>query len=47
MAVEAGAGALALTHIGRFADPVNIRAEASAIFGGPLTVPDDGARFTV
>lgn len=47
MAVEAGVGALALTHIGRFADPANIAAEAGAIFRGPLAVPDDGARFTL
>lgn len=47
MAAEAGVGALALTHVGRFADPINIRAEASALFGGPLSVPDDGARLAV
>ena len=40
MAVEAGVGALALMHIGRFADPANIQAEAAAIFPGPLTVPE-------
>lgn len=47
MAAEAGAGALALTHIGRFASPANIQAEASATFGGPVSVPDDGARYTL
>jgi len=47
MATTAGAHALALTHIGRFADPANILAEAQAGFAGPVSVPDDGARYTV
>ena len=47
MATEAGAGALALVHIGRFGNPANILAEASGSFAGPVSVPDDGARFIV
>lgn len=47
LATEAGACALALTHIGRFADPANILAEAQEGFAGPVSVPDDGARYTV
>jgi len=47
IATAAGAGALVLTHIGRFADPANILAEAQAGFAGPVSVPDDGARYTV
>ena len=45
MAVRAGAGQLACTHIGRFGDPDRILAEAAAIFKGPVTVPKDGARY--
>ena len=47
MATQAGVGALALVHIGRFGTPTNILTEASASFTGPVTVPDDGARYTV
>jgi len=47
MATAAGARALALTHIGRFADPGNILAEAQAGFAGTVSVPDDGARYIV
>ncbi len=47
MATQAGAGALELVHIGRFGNPENIRAEASAGFQGPVSVPDDGARITI
>lgn len=47
MATAAGARALALTHIGRFADPANILAEAQAGFAGQVSVPDDGARYMV
>ncbi len=43
LATEAGARALAPTHIGRFADPVNILAEAQEGFTGSVSVPDDGA----
>ncbi len=47
LATEAGAGALVLTHIGRFADPANMLAEAREGFAGPVSVPDDGARYSV
>lgn len=47
MATQAGVGALALVHIGRFGDPEHIREEASAGFQGPVSVPDDGMRYTV
>lgn len=47
LATQAGAGALALVHIGRFGSPANILAEARAHFAGPVAVPDDGARLTV
>ena len=45
LATRAGAGALALVHLARYADPANLHAEASAHFAGPVTVPDDGARY--
>lgn len=40
---EAGVGTLVLTHLraSRFADPVTLRAEAAAAFGGPVTVAED------
>jgi ribonuclease BN (tRNA processing enzyme) len=41
MAVASGAKALALTHLARFANADNLRAEAQEIFPGPVTVPDD------
>lgn len=47
LATQAGVGALALVHLARYADPANLLAEAGAVFAGPLTVPDDGARYTV
>ena len=47
MATQAGVGALALTHIGRFGNPANILAEAQAGFAGPVSVPDDGVRYAV
>jgi ribonuclease BN (tRNA processing enzyme) len=47
MATQAGAEALALVHIGRFGNPENIRAEASTGFQGPVSVPDDGTRYTI
>lgn len=45
MAMKAGARALALVHLGRSAEPETMRAEAASIFSGPVTVPDDGARY--
>ncbi len=47
LATQAGAGALALVHIGRFGDPTNILDEAREGFAGVVSVPDDGARYTV
>jgi len=47
LATRAGAGALALVHIGRFGKPDKILAEASAGFAGAVSVPDDGARLTI
>ena len=47
LATEAGAKTLVLTHIGRFANPANILAEAQEGFAGPVTVGKDGARYTV
>ncbi len=47
MATTAGVGALALAHIGRFADPANILVEATAGFAGPVTVPDDLTHYTL
>lgn len=47
MATKAGAGALALVHIGRFGNPANIHAEAADGFAGAVSVPEDGARYTV
>ena len=47
MAVRAGAGALALVHLARYANPANLLAEASEVYTGPLTVPDDGQRYAV
>lgn len=41
MAVAANARSLALVHLARYADADNLLAEARAIFGGPVTVPDD------
>lgn len=47
MAVAAGARALALTHLARYANPENLLTEARDIFPGPVIVPDDGTRLTV
>jgi len=47
LATEAGARALVLTHIGRFADPANILAEAKEGFAGSVEVGEDGARYRV
>jgi ribonuclease BN (tRNA processing enzyme) len=41
MAVAAGAKALALTHLARYANAANLLAEAQEVFSGPVTVPDD------
>ena len=45
MATGAGAGALACTHIARFANPNNILAEATAHFSGAVTIARDGDRY--
>jgi len=47
MAVAAHARALALTHLARFANPEQMLAEACEVVPGPVTVPDDGHRFTL
>jgi ribonuclease BN (tRNA processing enzyme) len=47
MATLAGAGALACTHIARFANPNNILAEATANFSGTATVANDGDRYCI
>ena len=47
LAARAGAGALALVHLARYADPANLQTEAAATFSGTLTVPDDGQRYTL
>ena len=47
MATRAGAGALACTHIARFANPNNILAEASAHFSGAVTIARDGDRYRI
>jgi ribonuclease BN (tRNA processing enzyme) len=41
MAVAAGAKALALTHLARYANAENLHTEAQEIFPGLVTVPDD------
>ena len=47
MAQRAEVGALALVHLGRFANPVNFATEASTVFTGPVTVPDDLTKYVV
>jgi ribonuclease BN (tRNA processing enzyme) len=47
MATRAGAGALACTHIARFANPANILAEAMAHFSGAVMVTRDGDRYRI
>ena len=47
MAVRAGAGQLACTHIGRFGTAERVLAEAMGVFKGVVTVPDDGGRFEI
>jgi ribonuclease BN (tRNA processing enzyme) len=47
MATRAGVGALACTHIARFANPANILEEATTHFADAVTVADDGSRYRV
>lgn len=47
MATEAGARALACTHLARFADPANILAEATEHFVGLVSVAEDGVRYRI
>ena len=45
MALQAGAKALACTHIGRFGTPAKILAEAREVFNASVTIPHDGTKF--
>lgn len=47
MAKAAGAKALLLTHLARFADPNKVLAEAKAHFFGPVALAEDGATYTL
>jgi ribonuclease BN (tRNA processing enzyme) len=47
IATRAGAGALACTHIARFADPTNILVEAKKHFVDAVTVAQDGDRYSI
>jgi ribonuclease BN (tRNA processing enzyme) len=47
MATRADAGALACTHLARFANPVNILAEAKAHFAEAVRMADDGDRYCI
>ena len=47
MANRAGAKSLALTHLLRYSTPEKMLTEARAIFGGPVTVPNDGDILTI
>ena len=47
MTTRAGAGALACTHLARFANPVNILAEAKMHFANEVTVAQDGDRYCI
>jgi ribonuclease BN (tRNA processing enzyme) len=47
MAKEAGARALALTHLARFADPKKVLAEAKAHFQGPVSLAADGKSYAI
>jgi ribonuclease BN (tRNA processing enzyme) len=47
MATRAGAGALACTHIARFANPTNILVEAKKHFVDAVTVAQDGDRYCI
>ena len=47
MGRAAGAKALALVHLARYASPAAMLEEARSAFGGPVAVPDDLARFEV
>jgi len=45
LAERAGAKALALTHLARYATPETMLEEARSRFNGPVTVPNDGDTF--
>jgi len=45
MAVQANVKALALVHIARYGTPEKMLAEASNIFKGPVTLPDDNQQY--
>ena len=47
MAEEAGAKALLLTHLARFADPAKVLAEAKAHFSGPVGLAEDGESYAL
>ena len=47
MTTRASAGALACTHLARFANPVNILAEAKMHFANVVTVARDGDRYRI
>ena len=47
MAKAAGARALALTHLARFADPKKVLAEARAHFSGPVSLAADGKSYAI
>lgn len=47
MAAAAGARALALVHLARYANAENLLAEAREVFPGPVTVPDDCTTLAV
>ena len=47
MAKAAGAKALLLTHLARFADPRKVLAEAKAHFRGPTALAEDGATYSL
>ena len=47
MAAAAGAKALALTHLARYANPEHMAAEAREVFPGPVAVPDDCVTLSV
>lgn len=45
MAVQANVKALALVHSARYGTPEKMLAEASSIFSGPVTMPDDNQHY--
>jgi ribonuclease BN (tRNA processing enzyme) len=47
MTTRASAGALVCTHLARFANPVNILAEAKMHFADSVTVAQDGDRYCI